>query len=110
MAEAIWWRLLMRAVGFFAIVGALLIGLGVPAEAREGAGGAFAGHFGAATAGGFAPGTSIPEHSVSGSLPDRGTHSVILDRSSGHVVARDRHDVERDRRDFARSGHPRRLL
>ncbi len=93
----------MRTVSFIAILGAVLIGLGIPAEAREGGGGVVVDHFGAATAGGPAPRTSAPERSINASLPNRGSHNFVVDRSSGHVVAR-------DRRDFDRSGHPRRFF
>ena len=90
----------MRTVGFIAILGAVLVGLGIPAEAREGSGGVVMDHFGAATAGGPAPRISAPERRVNGSLRDGGSRNFVVDRSSGHVVAR-------DRRDFDRSGHPR---
>jgi hypothetical protein len=81
----------------------VLVGLAIPAEAREGSGGVVVDHFGATTAGGPAPRISAPERSVNGSLPNRGSRNFVVDRSSGHVVAR-------DHRDFDRSGHPRRLL
>lgn len=86
----------MRAVGFFAILGAALVGAAIPpADARHSSDDAVASHFGT-----VAPGRFIPGRIAGRSHPNRGTQIFVLDRSSGRVVAR-------DRRAFARSRHPR---
>jgi hypothetical protein len=88
----------MGAGSVLATLGAALIGLAMPAEARHSSGGAVAGHFSGVTAGRFVPGRTGPGRIVIGSPRTHGNQIFLLDRFSGRVVARDRRAFPRSRR------------